>query len=579
MLDSFYKRIETEYEVEDHSWDLFSDLGDLSENDRALVRYEYFALNNFEADSFKEEIETLKKPLIDYFTDRKQQAKSPHLLARYNHFLLHITRNNSYAPKTIEYYQQVLAYYLSIHSLDYQTLHFSDTLERIISLSVKYKIKVNELCEQINTYLDDTSISTKVKTFIFEKICDEKCTLFKGSELSSYPQQCIDFASTENDDNIKKRLLKMAVIFAKKSSTKELGKIANEMLGDLEYQHIQPIDEKNIAISHMNENHYKNIITHYRLAGQKEKLTKAIKEFEENKKHHKYIKIQSKVPMKNAQQIYNMVNEYLDSLLAETSEVIVLRLCFDNGALSFPPYEQINETVKQQRNNTTYQHYFVPKLNDFNNNTTSVSQEKLDEHQFYQVFLQNHSLPFVIELIKRAIESGKLNFPKLKRTLQKTAFGIEFDLVRGESILKYTWLSLVDAGLAEFFKQFKKEINNKQSDWRITIDFLAPKFEAILRDIVENAGGEVTRVKDNGDTELKPLEELLSSTVISEIFNADDLLLFRHTFSKVGYNIRNDVAHGLYKPCDYTLPRAILVFLCILRLNKVIVHIVQNNTK
>ena len=163
--------------------------------------------------------------------------------------------------------------------------------------------------------------------------------------------------------------------------------------------------------------------------------------------------------------------------------------------------------------------------------------------------------------------------------MQKTAFGIEFDLVRGESILKYTWLSLVDAGLAEFFKQFKKEINNKQSDWRITIDFLAPKFEAILRDIVENAGGEVTRVKDNGDTELKPLEELLSSTVISEIFNADDLLLFRHTFSKVGYNIRNDVAHGLYKPCDYTLPRAILVFLCILRLNKVIVHIVQNNTK
>jgi hypothetical protein len=140
MLDSFYKRIETEYEVEDHSWDLFSDLGDLSENDRALVRYEYFALNNFEADSFKEEIETLKKPLIDYFTDRKQQAKSPHLLARYNHFLLHITRNNSYAPKTIEYYQQVLAYYLSIHSLDYQTLHFSDTLECIISLSVKDKL-------------------------------------------------------------------------------------------------------------------------------------------------------------------------------------------------------------------------------------------------------------------------------------------------------------------------------------------------------------------------------------------------------------------------------------------------------
>lgn len=579
MIDDFYKRIEAEYDVENHSWDFFSISGNLSENDKALVRYEYFALNNFEADSFKQEIETAKKPLIDYFTEREQQAKSPHLLARYNHFLLYITRNNSYASKAIEYYQQVLAYYLSIHKQGFNTLHFADTLECIILLSTKYKTKTNELKAQINTYLYDETISTKAKTFILEKVYDEKCTLFKRIELSDYSQQCIDFAATENDPNIKERLLKMAVLFAQKVSTKELGKLANEMLGDLEYQYIQPIDEKNIAISHMNENHYKNIITYYKLAGKKDKLTKAIKEFEDNKKHHKYINFQSKVPMKNAQQIYNMVNEYLVSLLAETSEVIVLRLCFDNGALSFPPYEQIKETVKQQRNNTTYQHYFAPKLNDFNNNTTSVSQEKLDEHQLYQVFLQNHSLPFVIELLKRAIDNGKLNYSKLKKTLQKTAFGIEFDVIRGESTLKYTWLSLVDAGLVEFFKQFKKAIKQKQSDWRITIDFLAPKFEAILREIVENAGGEITRVKDNRDTELKPLEELLSSTVISEIFNDDDLLLFRHTFTKVGYNIRNDVAHGLYKPCDYTLSRAILVFICILRLNKVIVHIVQNNTK
>ncbi len=579
MIDDFYKRIEAEYEVEGHSWNLFSDLGDLSEGDRVFVRYEFLALNNFEADSFKKEIEEAKKPLIDYFIKREQKAENPHLLARYNHFLLYVTRNNSYASNAIEYYQQVLTYYLSIHSQGFHTLHFANILECIISLSTKYKTKISELKAQINRYLDDASISAKIKTFIFEKVCDEKCTLFKSNELSGYPQLCIDFATTENDSNIKERLLKMAVLLAQKTSIKELNKSANEMLGDLEYQYIQPINEKNIAISHMNENHYKNIINYYRLAGQKEKLKKAIKEFEGNKKHHKYIKIQSKVPLENAQQIHNMVNECLDSLLAETSEIIILKLCIDNGALSFPPYEQIRESVKQHINNTTYHHFFAPKLNDFNNNTTSVAQEKLDEHQFYQIFIQNHTLPFVTELIKRAIDSDKLNYSKLKKTLQETAFGIEFDIVRGESILKSTWFSLVDVGLSEFFKQFKKAINQTQSDWRIAIDFLAPKFEAILREIVENAGGEVTRIKDNGDTELKPLEDLFSSTVISEIFNDDDIFLFRHTFTKVGYNIRNNVAHGLYKPCDYTLSRAILVFLCILRLNKVIVYIAQNNAK
>ncbi len=167
----------------------------------------------------------------------------------------------------------------------------------------------------------------------------------------------------------------------------------------------------------------------------------------------------------------------------------------------------------------------------------------------------------------------------MKKTLLKTAFGIEFDFVRAESTLKYTWFSLVDIGLLEFFKQFKRAINQKQTDWRFTIDFLTPKFEAILRDIVENAGSEVTRVKDNGDTELMSLEELFKSLVISNVFNDDDLFLFRHTFTKVGYNIRNNVAHGLYKSCDYTLSKAILVFLCIIRLNKIIVYIAKNSSK
>lgn len=579
MIDDFYNRIEAEYEVEGHSWKLFSDLGDLSEEDKVITRYEYLALNNFEANLFKKEIEETMKPLMDYFFNRIQNAENPHLLAKYNHLLLYITRNNSYASKAIENYQKALAYYLSAHSQGFHTLHFANILELIISLSIKYKTNISELKSQIKVYLDDISLSPKVKVFIFEKINNEKSTLFKSSELSDYPQLCIDLAAIENDANIKERFLKMAVILAQKASVKELGKLANEMLGDLEYQYIQPINEKNIAISHMNENHYKTIINYYRLAGKKEKLTKTIKEFEENKKHHKYIKLRSEVPLKNAQKIYEMVNECLEDLLKNTPNILILKLCFDNGMLSFPSYEKIRESVKQQMSETIHHQFFASKLNDFNNNTTSVSHEKLGEHQYYQIFLENHTLPFVTELLKRAIEKGKLNYPKLKKTLLKTAFGIEFNVVRGEFTLKYTWFSLIDAGLLEFFKQFKNAISQKQSDWRFAIDFLAPKFEAIFREIVENAGGEVTKVEENGDTKLKPLEELFTSSVISEIFNDDDLFLFRHTFTRVGCNIRNNVAHGLYKPYDYTLSKAILVFLCILRLNKIIIYIAQNKSK
>jgi vacuolar-type H+-ATPase subunit E/Vma4 len=235
----------------------------------------------------------------------------------------------------------------------------------------------------------------------------------------------------------------------------------------------------------------------------------------------------------------------------------------------------VKESVEKQMSQFVAHQFLTPKLKDFNNNTASVSQshEKLDEHQFYQICLQNHTLPFVVELLKRAINKNKISYPQIKKTLVKTAFGIKHTVNRGDSEIDYTWFSLIDIGIREFFKQFRKAINKKQTDWRVTIDFLAPKFEAILREIVENAGDEVTKVEENGDSELKLLEKLFSSPVIEEIFNEDDIFLFKHTFTKVGWNIRNNVAHGLYKPIDYTLSKAILIFLCILRLNKITIYL------
>ena len=578
-MHAFYKKIESEYEVKNHNWNLFSDFGNLSEVDKAYARYEFLSLNNFESNLFKKEIEESKKQIINYFTYRIQEVKNPHLLAKYNHLLLYITRNNNYAAKAIDYYQKVLSYYLSIYNKGFNALYFSDILSEVILLSTKHKINENTLKNQIKGYLKDSSISSKIKTFILEIIGRNEHKLFKSAELLNYPQLCIDIATNEDDTNIKERLLKIAVLLAQKVSNKELGKIANEMLGDLEYLHILPPDKNNIAISHLNENHYKKIINYYRLAGQKDKVTTAIKEFEENKKHHRYIKIQSKIPMKNAQQIYEAVNEYIEQLLEKTSEILILQLCFDNGSLLFPPNERVKDTVEKQMEQSDIHKYFSSKLNDFNNNTTSVSHEKLGEHQFYDVFLQNHTLPFMVELLYRAINKKKISYFQIKKTLEKAAFGISFDANRGDSVINYTWFSLIDIGIQEFFKQLQKAVKMKQSDWRFTIDFLVPKFEAIFREIVENAGGDITRVKENGDSELKPLEDLFASSIIKEIFNEDDIFLFRHTFTKVGWNIRNNVAHGLYKSFDYTLSKAILVFLCILRLNKVTIYIVNSKNK
>ena len=165
-MNNFYKKIESEYEVKDHSWNLFSDFGDLSKVDRTHIRYKFLSLNNFESDLFKKEIEESKEKIIDYFSRRMQEAKNPRLMAIYDHFLLYLTRNNCYASKAVEYYQEVLSYYLSIHNQGFHTLHFSDILGDIISISTKHKISKNALKNQIDRYLKDSLLSSKLRLFI-----------------------------------------------------------------------------------------------------------------------------------------------------------------------------------------------------------------------------------------------------------------------------------------------------------------------------------------------------------------------------------------------------------------------------
>ena len=81
----------------------------------------------------------------------------------------------------------------------------------------------------------------------------------------------------------------------------------------------------------------------------------------------------------------------------------------------------------------------------------------------------------------------------------------------------------------------------------------------------------VVQLRKEGDTELVLLEGLLNNEEIKNIFNDNDLFLFRQTFTKDGYNIRNEVAHGMYLPQEYSAEKTLLVFLCILRLAKGIV--------
>jgi len=168
-----------------------------------------------------------------------------------------------------------------------------------------------------------------------------------------------------------------------------------------------------------------------------------------------------------------------------------------------------------------------------------------------------------------AIADGQLTYRKLRKELmQKSVFGTPVKYKRGEEEFTSTWFEQVDYALKDLFKQYKRAIAGKPADWRIPIDVLPAKFEAMLRDIVGTEGGQIEKVGKNQELTAALLDDLLRDPVLKKAFTAEDILFFEYVFTSKGENIRNYVAHGFYKPCDYNIFRATLVFLSILRLTK-----------
>ena len=89
-----------------------------------------------------------------------------------------------------------------------------------------------------------------------------------------------------------------------------------------------------------------------------------------------------------------------------------------------------------------------------------------------------------------------------------------------------------------------------------------------MRDSIRVYNGETSRIVGSNKENIAEmlLDDLLRTEACKVLYSDEDRNLFYYTFTNKGYNIRNDVAHGFYLPHDYTSYKAILVFLCILRL-------------
>lgn len=182
----------------------------------------------------------------------------------------------------------------------------------------------------------------------------------------------------------------------------------------------------------------------------------------------------------------------------------------------------------------------------------------------------NDSIVKICEFFLEAFFSGKITSSGLISYLSGTWLGKETIRKISGGSNSFTHLKSIEGSIKYLFYELEKFKNNQNEvpDFICITDSLVLKAEYILRDICLEL--EIPTFKSKRDSDIimeKTLDDLLSDLKDKLIYKDYYFIKFVLT-EKVGFNLRNRVAHGLMDYNEYVLNYVVLSLIIILKLSK-----------
>ena len=347
-VDIIHAYLESQYQTKDINYNLFSNISSDDELVLKEMGYNRFLLNE-KFDNVWETAnlnEPTKNDVIAYCTRRLIETKNQHLLARYNHALLVMTKNNLYANGSIEAYFKVADLYLKESKKDTQlAFEFLDTVKCLLQLCISYnKAKIDGLVAYLQKILDQ-NYSKKLKTGVLGILACER--VLKAKDIQSLPDKCLEIYNEIEDDNGKERVLEIGLTLSQRLNDNEKIHIFAELLGDITLLDIQEYDGVNMAISHMNEIVYQKAITYYILAKNEDKVRATTLRLEENRTHHQYPRIPIYTKADNRELFVKSLNQLVRGTLEKSLLEILYPICRFNHSSLLITNEQIEDLASK----------------------------------------------------------------------------------------------------------------------------------------------------------------------------------------------------------------------------------------
>lgn len=580
--EELYRKLETEYRISidvDRYFDSLqvknnSVLVSLNKERCLLYSYKGHTLSFLSTDN--------KLKLAEYCTQRLQITKNIHLMCIYSFSMFHLSGNKKYLFDAISYSKQIMQEFYLVGDKD-NGFEFGELFEFLYPLCKQYN-KADTLINIVKEAIINTEpcfhfyILAILSNFV-EAYNKDKKSVFnikKDFDQECLTELCLKDYESETDSTIQERLLDFALNFSKHISNSVLRKKVCELKGDYLMSHLLPYDDGNIIIPHYNNSKLVNAIGLYKEAKNEEKRKNATLQYEANKSELRYIKFSHSITKEEYEKRIAAMQEIIVSISKGEHFHIFLALCglgIDWFCLSA---DRLNQAVQNQIKEFIYTQLTHAVKSDSYNNKRQCTHEEIILHQLFDFQYRQYAFYIFTQVLAITMKNNTFSFDTLKEDLCRMGFN-SFVVHKGhnEERIQTTPFDMVENGLHEFLIQHQKFVTGEKTDWRFCISFLSTQFEGIMRLIVNDLGEPIVKVKD-GNTEFVTLEVLLKTKALKSIFTKEDLLLFSQTYTKAGYNIRNDVAHGLLLPQEYTAAKALLVFVSVLRLAKGIFNYVHN---
>ena len=213
---------------------------------------------------------------------------------------------------------------------------------------------------------------------------------------------------------------------------------------------------------------------------------------------------------------------------------------------------------------------------DYNSHPAKISNNELLNDRYLSNYRSVWQLceKTIHRIFFKGIETKKLNLQNTIAYLFKHSqmFDLQTKKIGGKKI-KYNWSSSIIRIFETYFNEAELFIKNSEIHYPHLIeitDSLVLRFEAFLRLFLENyKQPSITTSNEQDIVREKDINLLLYDKFIISKLTFEDLLYFRYLFvAKEGQNLRNNVAHSLLIPEQYTFELFNLVFFAFLRLSK-----------